>query len=214
MKIERITLIFICLILLVATDPGLSFFRDILAYAQLIQGSSSVSQLQRLGTTNILNPPNEVSLVFSNHKNSSLDEQFILLGNNLGTRQKIAISNPDYGLSALIPTLTTGENFNINSSIDSDIVYTTASVKLVPITSPFPPNNIRVEDVDPENDISLGTSVVIGNYTGNVGSFVIPHAANPGYYLLYVYFYYPTYNITLVYNTAIQLKGSGIGTRQ
>ena len=70
---------------------------------------------------------------------------------------------------------------------------------------------MRVEDVDPENDISLGTPVSIGNYTGNVGSFVIPHTASPGYYLLYVYFYYPTYNITLVYNTAIQLKGSDVG---
>jgi hypothetical protein len=211
MKIKCITLIFICLIIPLAIGPGLPFLRDISAYAQLIQGSSSVSQLQRLGTTNILNPPNDVSLVFSNHKNSSLDEQFIILGNNLGTRQKIAISNPDYGLSAAIPTLIAGETFNINSSTDSDIVYTTASAKLVPITSSFPPNNMRVEDVDPENDISLGTPVSIGNYTGNLGTFVVPHTASSGYYLLYVYFYYPTYNLTAVYNTAVQVKRSSVG---
>jgi hypothetical protein len=43
-------------------------------------------------------------------------------------------------------TLMPGEKFNINSSTDSDIVYTTVTVKFVPITSPFPPNNMRVED--------------------------------------------------------------------
>ena len=107
-----------------------------------------------------------------------------------------------------------GEKFNINSSTDSDIVYSTATVKLVPINSPFPPNNIRVEDVDPENDLSLGAPTVIGNYTGNSGTFVIPHTASQGSYLLYVYFYYPTYNITLVYNAAVQVKGSGARTGQ
>ena len=111
-------------------------------------------------------------------------------------------------------TLMPGENFSINSSSDSDIVYNVATVKLVPITSPFPPNNMRVEDVDPENDIALGTPIAIGNYTGNSGNFVIPHTASLGSYLLYVYFYYPTYNITLVYNTAVQVKGSGAGTGQ
>ncbi len=71
-----------------------------------------------------------------------------------------------------------------------------------------------MEDVDPESDISLGTPIAIGNYTGNSGIFVIPHIASQGSYLLYVYFYYPTYNVTLVYNTAIQLKGSGVGAGQ
>ena len=150
--------------------------------------------------------------MFTNHSNSSLDEQFILLGNNLGTRQNIAISNPDYGLSTPIPTLMTGEKFNINSSTDADIVYSTATVKLVPITSPFPPANTNIQDVDPENDILLGTPINLGNYTGNIGNFVIPHTASPGYYLLYVYFYYPTYNLTSMYNTAVLLKGS-LGTK-
>jgi hypothetical protein len=198
--------------LLLSVDPGLHFFRDRSVQAQLIQDSSSVSQLQRLGTTNILDPPDDVSIILSNHSNSSLDEQFILLGNNLGTRQNLAISNPDYGLSTPIPTLMTDEKFNINSSTDADIVYSTATVKLVPITSPFPPPNTNIEDVDPENDILLGTPINLGNYTGNVGNFVTPHAASPGYYLLYVYFYYPTYNLTAVYNTAVQLKGS-LGTK-
>ena len=212
MKIKGILFLVICLILLLSVGPSLLFFRDRSLQAQLVQDSSSVSQLQRLGTTNILDPPDDVSLVFTNHNNSSLDEQFILLGNNLGTRQNIAISNPDYGLSTPIPTLMTGENFNINSSTDADIVYSTATVKLVPITSPFPPNNMRIEDVDPENDILLGTPINLGNYTGNIGSFVIPHTASSGYYLLYVYFYYPTYNLTAVYNTAVLLKGN-LGTK-
>ncbi len=71
-----------------------------------------------------------------------------------------------------------------------------------------------VEDVDPESDISLGTPIAIGNYTGNSGTFVIPHTVSQGSYLLYVYFYYPTYDITLVYSTAVQLKGSGAGIGQ
>jgi hypothetical protein len=212
MKLKDIMLLVICLISLLSVDPGLFFFRDRPVQAQLIQDSSSVSQLQRLGTTNILDPPGDVSIILSNHSNSSLDEQFILLGNNLGTRQNLAISNPDYGLSTPIPTFMTDEKFNINSSTDADIVYSTATVKLVPITSPFPPPNTNIGDVDPENDILLGTPINLGNYTGNVGNFVIPHAASPGYYLLYVYFYYPTYNLTAVYNTAVQLKGS-LGTK-
>ena len=205
----------ICLILLLVVGTSSYVFKDRFLHALLIQDNTSVSQQQRLGTTNILDPPDDVSIITSNHKNSSLDEQFIVLGNNLGTsnRQNIAISNPDYGLSTPIPTLMVGENFNINSSTDADIVYTSATVKLVPITSPFPPNNTRIEDVDPENDISLGTPITIGNYTGNFGTFVLPHTASPGYYLMYVYFKYPVYNITAVYNTAVQLTGSNVVTR-
>ena len=107
----------ICLILLLAVDPRSYVFKDRFLHALLIQDNTSVSQQQRLGTTNILDPPDDVSIITSNHKNSSLDEQFIVLGNNLGTsnRQNIAISNPDYGLSTPIPTLMVGENFNINS---------------------------------------------------------------------------------------------------
>jgi|SRR5215831_14129045 len=213
MKIIGVIFLVICLILLLSVSPNLVFFTDRSLHAQLIHNNSSGSQLQRLGTTNILDPPDDVSIVFTNHKNSSLDEQFIILGNNLGTRQNLAISNPDYGLSVPIPTLMTGENFNINSSTDADIVYSTATVKLVPITSPFPPANTNIEDVDPENDILLGTPINLGNYTGSFGSFAIPHTASSGYYLLYVYFYYPTYNLTAVYNTAVQLTGSSLGTK-
>jgi hypothetical protein len=144
-KNERIILIVIFLILPIVVGPSLRIFKDRFSYAQLIQDSASVSQLQRLGTTNILDSPNDVSLISGNHKNSSLNEQFILLGNNLGIRQNIAISNPDYGLSTPIPTLIIGENFNMNSSTDTDIVYTSATVKLVPITSPFPPANMRIQ---------------------------------------------------------------------
>jgi hypothetical protein len=114
MNIKGIMFLVICLISLLSVDPRLLFFRDRSVQAQLIQDSSSVSQLQRLGTTNILVPPDAVHIVFTNHSNSSLDEQFILLRNNLGTRQNLAISNPDYGLSTPIPTLMTGEKFNIN----------------------------------------------------------------------------------------------------
>lgn len=212
MKLKGVMFLVICLILVLSVGPGLLFFRDRSLQAQLIQDSSNVSQLQRLGTTNILDPPDDVSIILSNHNNSTLDdqfdEQFILLGNNLGTRQNIAISNPDYGLSTPIPTLMTGEKFIINSSTDADIVYSTATLKLVPITSAFPPPNTDVEDVDPENDILFGTPINLGNYTGSFGSFVLPHTASSGYYLLYVYFYYPTYNLTAVYNTVVQLKGS------
>ena len=212
MRKEFIIFMPMCLILLLVVGPSLHPFKDRFLYAKSSRDSSTVSQLQRLGTTKILDPPDDVSIILSNHNNSTLDdqfdEQFILLGNNLGTRQNIAISNPDYGLSTPIPTLMTGEKFVINSSADADIVYSTATVKLVPITSAFPPPNTDVEDVDPENDILFGTPINLGNYTGSFGSFVIPHTASSGYYLLYVYFYYPTYNLTAVYNTVVQLKGS------
>jgi hypothetical protein len=212
MNKEFIIFMPVCLILLLVVGPSLHPFKDRFLYGKSSRDSSSVSQLQRLGTTNILDPPDDVSIILSNHNNSTLDdqfdEQFILLGNNLGIRQNIAISNPDYGLSTPIPTLMTGEKFIINSSTDADIVYSTATVKLVPITSVFPPPNTDVEDVDPENDILFGTPINLGNYTGSFGSFVIPHTASSGYYLLYVYFYYPTYNLTAVYNTVVQLKGS------
>jgi hypothetical protein len=212
MNKERIVLIVVFLILPLVAGPSLPLFKDRFSYAQLIQDSASVSQQQRLGTSNILALPDNVSLVYSNHKNSSLDGQFILLGNNTN-RQNVAISNPDYGLSTPIPTLMIGENFNMNSSTDADIVYTSATVKLVPITSPFPPTIMRIQNVDPENDILLGTPITLGNYTGNSGNFVIPHTASSGYYILYVYFYYPTYNLTAVYHTAVQLEGSSVGTR-
>jgi hypothetical protein len=194
-----------CLILLLSVSPSLLFFGDRSLGAQ---GSSRESELQRLGTSNVLDPPDGVSLVFTNHNNASINEQFILLGNIQATRQDVAISNPDYGLSTPIPTLMIGNNFIIDSSNDADIVYSKATVKLVPITSPFPPANMNIEDIDPESDISLGTPITIGSYTGDSGTFAIPDTAGPGYYLLYVYYYYPTYNLTAVYNTAVQLRAA------
>lgn len=212
MRKKFIIFIPVCLILLLVVGPSLHLFNDRLLYAKSSRDSSSVSQLQRLGTTKILDPPDDVSIILSDHNNSTLDdqfdEQFILLGNNLGTRQNIAISNPDYTLSTPIPTLMSGEKFIINSSSDADIVYSKAAVKLVPINSAFPPPNTDVEDVDPESDILFGTPINLGNYTGSFGSLAIPHTASSGYYLLYVYFYYPTYNLTAVYNSVVQLKGS------
>jgi hypothetical protein len=216
MKKEFIIFMLVCVMLLLVVSPSMYLFKGQFLHAQLIQDNSRISQLQRLGTTNILDPPDDVSIMLSNHNNSSLDdqfdEQFIILGNNLGTRQNLAISNPDFGLSTPIPTLMTGENFIIDSSTDADIVYSTATVKLVPITSPFPPPNTDIEDIDPENDMILGNPINLGNYTGNIGNFVIPTTISSGYYLLYVYFYYPTYNLTAVYNTVVQLKGS-LGTK-
>jgi len=210
MKREFIRSMPFCIILLLAVGSSLLLLKYRFLHAQLIQGNTNVSRQQRLGTNNILGLPDGISLVSTNHKNSSLDEEFILLGTT--NQQNLAISNPDYGLSTPILTLMPGENFNISSNADSDIMYTSATMKLVPITSSFPPSNMRIEDVDPENDVSLGKPIMIGNYTGNSGTFVIPHTANSGYYLLYVYFYYPNHNVTAIYNTAVQLKGRGVGT--
>ena len=214
MKKECVVLMPVCLILLLLLGPSLPIFRDRLSYAQLAQDNTGLSQQQRLGTNNVLDPPGDVSVLYGNHQNASLDEQYILIGNNPGTynnRHNVAVSNPDYGLSTPIPALTIGGNFSVNSSTDADIVYTSGTVTLVPITSPFPPPGISVEDVDPESDISLGTPITIGNYTGGLGTFTIPHTAAPGYYILYVYFKYPDYNVTSVFNTAVQLKGSSAG---
>lgn len=83
---------------------------------------------------------------------------------------------------------------------------------LVPITSPFPPTDTSIEDIDPESDIVLSTPIILGNYTGDSGTFIIPQTSSPGYYLLYAYFQYPTYNMTAVYNTAVQVTNSDVGT--
>ncbi|MGA9841163.1 MAG: hypothetical protein WBQ25_02500 [Nitrososphaeraceae archaeon] len=200
-----------CLILLLVVGPSLHLFNDRYLYAKSSRDNSRVSQLQRLGTTNILDPPDDISIILSDHNNSTLDdqfdEQFIILGNNLGTRQNLAVSNPDYELSTANSTFVTGEKFIIDSSTDADIMYSKAAVKLVPITSAFPPPHTDVADVDPESDIQFGTPINLGNYTGGFGNFVMPHTASSGYYLLYVYLYYPTYNLTAVYNVVVQLKG-------
>ena len=202
MRSECVIFISVCLILFLVLGWPSNLFKDRYAYSQLIQDNSSVSQQQRIGTTNILDPPDDVQIFYGDHMNSSLDEQFIVLGNNTqGTNtgpQNIAVSNPNYGLSTAVPILMIGGNFSINSSNDADIAYTSAIIKLVPITSPFPPSGMSIEDVDPENDISLGTPITIGNYTGNLGTFVIPHTATPGYYILYAYFTYPAENITAI----------------
>ena len=114
MNKEFIIFMPVCLILLPLVGPSLHPFKDRVLYAKSSRDSSTVSQLERLGTSKILDPPDDVSIILSDHNNSTLDdqfdEQFILLGNNLGTRQNIAVSNPDYGLSTPIPTLMTGEN--------------------------------------------------------------------------------------------------------
>ena len=68
-----------------------------------------------------------------------------------------AISSPDYGFSTTIPTLRVGENFNINSTTDANGLnrYSSVVLLLVPITSPFPPADTSIEDIDPESDILL-----------------------------------------------------------
>ena len=118
----------------------------------------------------------------------------------------MAISNPDYGLSKSFPTLTAGQNFVINSTTNANIKYVSAALLLVPIaSSPFPPTNKSILTVDPEVDLVFSTPINLGTYTGNSGSFDIPQTASPGYYLLYVYFQYPTYNMTAVYNIALNV---------
>jgi hypothetical protein len=214
MKKEFVVFMPICLILLLVVGPSLHLFNDRYLYAKSNRDNSRVSQLQRIGTTNILDPPEDISIILPDHNNSTLDsqfdEQFIILGNNLGTRQSLAISNPDYELDTANSTFVTGEKFVIDSSSDADIMYSKAAVKLVPITSHFPPPHTAISDlsdVDPESDIQFGAPINLGNYTGSSGNFVMPHTASSGYYLLYVYLYYPTYNLTAAYNVVVQLKG-------
>jgi hypothetical protein len=72
-----------------------------------------------------------------------------------------------------------GENITINSTTDEDIKYNSALVILVPITSPFPPTNMSIEDVDPESDLTYSTPINFGTYGSNYGTFVIPHTVSP-----------------------------------
>jgi hypothetical protein len=156
---------------------------------------------------------NLVSLLYGNGQNASLDQEFILLGNNpkIPGQHVVAISNPDYGLSEHFPRLRAGEKFAINSSTDSDIKYSLAAVTLTPITSPFPPTDQSISDIDPEVDMTFSTPITLGSYHGEVGSFVIPQRANPGYYLVYAYLQYPALNMTAVYNTLVQITTTTTG---
>jgi hypothetical protein len=203
--------IVVSLILFIVSGTNLPFFKSKPVYGQPQEIDNSLSEQKRLGTDNILYLPDDVSLLYGNHQNASFDQEFVLLGKNqsMTNRNDVAIVNPDFGLSTPVPTLRVGENFNINSTVDPDTDrYRSVSVLLVPITSPFPPANTAVEDVDPEFDLALSTPIVLGNYTGDSGTFVIPHTASPGYYLLYAYVQYPTYNMTVVYNTPVQVTSS------
>jgi hypothetical protein len=206
----------VSLILFLVSGISFPFFENKTVYGQPVQ-DNSVSEQLRLGTGNILDLPDDVSLLYGNNQNASFYQEFILLGNNPGTlynRHNVAISSPDYGFSTTIPTLRVGENFNIDSTTDANIRYSSVVLLLVPITSPFPPTDTSIEDIDPESDIVLSTPLILGKYTGDIGTFVIPQTSSPGYYLLYAYFQYPTYNMTAVYNTAVHVTSSNGGTGQ
>lgn len=207
----RIEFIAVSMILFLALGMGLPLFKNKLAYGQLLQ-DKTLSEQQRLGTYNILYFPDNVSIAYSNGQKASMDQEFILLGNNPNTpsHYQVALSNADYGLPPesvkSTSTLVEGKNFSVDSTNNADIKYSSASVILVPITSPFPPVNIRIQDIDPENDLVLSKPIILGTYVGNSGSFVIPHTAGSGYYLIYVYLHYPSYNMTAVYNTIVHLQ--------
>jgi hypothetical protein len=67
---------------------------------------------------------------------------------------------------------------------------------------------MSIEDVDPEFDLTYSTPINFGTYVSNYGTSVIPHTVSPGYYLFYTYLQYPTYNMTAVYNTTVQVTNS------
>jgi hypothetical protein len=203
------------MIMFVVLAVGLPFFKGKAVYAQQPDNDANLSKQQRLGTANIVDLPDEVNLLYGNHQNASLNQEFLLLGNNPGAttnRHDFAVANPDYGLSTPIPTLKAGENFIINSTTDADIIYSSVAVLLVQITSPFPPADTSIEDIDPESDLSLSAPIILGAYKGTSGTFVMPQTASPGYYLLYAYLQYPTYNVTAVYNVAVQVTSGNGGS--
>ena len=201
--------IVISIIFFLVSGTGLPFFKDKPVYAQ-----QTLSRQLRLGTGNILTLPYSAKLLYGNGQNATIDQEFILLGNNpkVPGQHNVAVSNPDYGLHEPVPVLRVGERFVINSTVDADIKYTSAAVILSPITSPFPPTNKSISDIDPEFDMSFSTPIKLGAYTGNSGSFVIPQTVRPGYYLLYTYLQYPVQNMTAVYNTVMQITTNTTST--
>ena len=76
MKKEFIIFMLVCVMLLLVVSPSMYLFKGQFLHAQLIQDNSRISQLQRLGTAKLLDPPDDVSIMLSNHNNSSLDDQF------------------------------------------------------------------------------------------------------------------------------------------
>lgn len=213
MRKSSTVFIVISIIFFLVSGTGLPFFKDKPVYAQQTQDKTLSRQL-RLGTGNILTLPYSAKLLYGNGQNATIDQEFILLGNNpkVPGQHNVAVSNPDYGLREPIPVLRVGERFVINSTVDADIKYTSAAVILSPITSPFPPTNKSISDIDPEFDMSFSTPIKLGAYTGNSGSFVIPQTVRPGYYLLYTYLQYPAQNMTAVYNTVMQITTNTTGT--
>jgi hypothetical protein len=213
MRKSSTVFIVISIIFFLVSGTGLPFFKDKPVYAQQTQDKSLSRQL-RLGTDNILTLPYSAKLLYGNGQNATIDQEFILLGNNpkVPGQHNVAVSNPDYGLREPVPVLRVGERFVINSTVDADIKYTSAAVILSPITSPFPPTNKSISGIDPEFDMSFSTPIKLGAYTGNSGSFVIPQTVRPGYYLLYTYLQYPAQNMTAVYNTVMQITTNATGT--
>jgi hypothetical protein len=205
--------IIISITFFLVSGTGLPFFKDKPVYAQQIQDKSLSRQL-RLGTDNLLTLPSLPKLLYGNGQNATIDQEFILLGNNpkVPGQHNVAVSNPDYGLREPVPALRVGERFVINSTVDADIKYTSAAVILTPTTSPFPPTNKSISGIDPEFDMTFSTPIKLGAYTGGSGSFVIPQTASPGYYLLYAYLQYPAQNMTAVYNTVMQITSNATGT--
>jgi hypothetical protein len=201
--------------LIVALPMALAFFLPFFmlepVYAQQIINNSFAEE-QKIGTHNILSPT-DIHILLNNVQNVLLHQQFIVLGKN-NTRhgtQSVAITNPDYTLPEINPTLKVGQTFRINSTTiqnTPESLYTEANVTLVPIAS-LPPNK-NLSDIDPEDDLIQRTPIIpLGSYQGNIHNFVIPQVARPGYYLLYVSLYYPAEDdiMTVVYSILLRIVG-------
>ncbi|MBV9175893.1 MAG: hypothetical protein JO327_10425 [Nitrososphaeraceae archaeon] len=83
-----------------------------------------MSRQLRLGTDNILTLPSLPKLLYCIGQNATLEQEFILLGNNpkVPGQHNVAVSNPEYRLSEPVPALRVGERFVINSMQISSIL--------------------------------------------------------------------------------------------
>lgn len=149
----------------------------------------------------------DVNVTDSNNQNSTLDYEFLLIGNS--SQNPLEVQNPDFGLNSPFVKLIEGQKYKIDPINEEDIRYNSISIKLAQVLFVSP--DVKIQDADPENpdEMTLGAPVDLSHYASgsNNSGFVMPSNLPSGNYILYAYLQYPN-GITGVFsNLATVSKG-------
>jgi hypothetical protein len=133
----------------------------------------------------------DVNVTDSNSQNSTLDYEFLLVGNS--SQNPLEVQNPDFGLNSPFVKLTEGQKYIIDPINQEDIRYSNISIKLAKVL--FVPPDVKIQEADPEksDEMTLGAPVDLSHYASgsNNSGFVMPSNLPPGNYILYAYLQYP-----------------------